>query len=58
MEVGYNAKFLIEMLGSVDSPSIKLELSTPSRAGVLKPDVQEANEDTLMLVMPIMINNY
>lgn len=57
MAIGFNAKFLLEMLGSLDSEEIKLELSTPNRAGILRPSEQDANEDLLMLVMPVMINN-
>ena len=34
-----------------------LEMSTPNRAGILIPqDQQEEGEDTLMLVMPVMLN--
>jgi DNA polymerase-3 subunit beta len=58
MEIGFNSKFMLEMLNNVDTKQIRLELSTPTRAGVLTPDVQEENESLLMLVMPIMINNY
>lgn len=57
MAIGFNAKFLLEMLGSLDSEEIRLELSTPNRAGILRPSEQDPNEDLLMLVMPVMINN-
>lgn len=55
--IAFNAKFLIEMLGVLDSEEVKIELSTPSRAGILTP-VEEANADReiLMLVMPVMLN--
>jgi DNA polymerase-3 subunit beta len=45
------------MLQNLSSDEITLALSTPSRAGILKPAVKEENEDVLMLVMPLMINN-
>lgn len=57
MEIGFNAKFLIEMLGTLDASDITLELSTPSRAGIIKPTEKNENEDLLMLVMPVMINS-
>ena len=57
MEIGFNAKFLLEMLGALDSSDINIELSTPNRAGIIRPAVKEENEDLLMLVMPVMLNN-
>jgi DNA polymerase-3 subunit beta len=58
MEIGFNAKFLIEMLNNMDSDEVNLELSTPNRAGLLMPAGTDENEDILMLVMPVMLNNY
>ncbi|GAB3817446.1 DNA polymerase III subunit beta [Pontibacter rugosus] len=58
MEIGFNAKFLMEMLNNIDSNEITFELSTPNRAGLLMPIVNEEAEDVLMLVMPVMLNNY
>lgn len=57
MEIGFNAKFLLEMLGALDSTDINIELSTPNRAGIIRPTVKEDEEDLLMLVMPVMLNN-
>ncbi|MDD3877979.1 MAG: DNA polymerase III subunit beta [Bacteroidales bacterium] len=58
IEIGFNSKFLIEMLNNLDSENISLEMSTPNRAGIIKPiDHENENEDILMLVMPIMLNN-
>ncbi len=57
MEIAFNARFLIEMLGVLDSGDIEIELSTPTRAGVLRPTEKNDNEDLLMLVMPVMINS-
>ena len=57
LEIGFNAKFLLEMLSSLDGDEVKLELSTPTRAGILKPSEADENEDLLMLVMPVMISN-
>lgn len=56
MEIAFNSRFLIEMLGVLDSDDIEIELSTPTRAGVLRPVEKTENEDLLMLVMPVMIN--
>ena len=40
MEVGFNARFLVEMLNNIDSEEVTLELSTPNRAGLLMPSAQ------------------
>lgn len=56
MDIAFNARFLIEMLGVIDSAEIELELSTPNRAGLLLPIDKVSNEDLMMLVMPVMIN--
>ena len=58
IEIGFNAKFLIEMLVNLDSDKITLRLSAPNRAGILLPEDKDDNEDILMLVMPVMLNNY
>ncbi|MDQ3290831.1 MAG: DNA polymerase III subunit beta [Bacteroidota bacterium] len=58
MEIGFNAKFLLEMLNNIDSDEVSLELSTPNRAGLLMPTNNDDNENILMLVMPVMLNNY
>lgn len=57
MNIGFNAKFLVEMLGVLDTDVIKMELSTPARAGLLLPGVQKENENLVMLVMPVMLGN-
>lgn len=58
MEIGFNAKFLIEMLNNLSGEEITIEMSTPNRAGILFPSIKDDNEDILMLVMPVMLNNY
>ena len=35
MEVGFNARFLVEMLSNLDSEEVMMELSAPNRAGLL-----------------------
>ncbi|HRI20176.1 MAG TPA: DNA polymerase III subunit beta [Panacibacter sp.] len=57
LQIAFNAKFLIEMLNAADADEIKIELSTPTKAGIIKPTEQAEGEDLLMLVMPLMLNN-
>jgi DNA polymerase-3 subunit beta len=54
--IAFNARFLIEMLSAADSDEINMELSTPTKAGIIKPTDLDENEEMLMLVMPLMLN--
>lgn len=57
LEIGFNSKFLQEMISNVDTPELRLEMSAPNRAGILLPvDDDNENEDLMMLVMPVMLN--
>jgi DNA polymerase III subunit beta len=56
LQIAFNSKFLIEMLNAAESDEVVIELSTPTKAGILKPGEQEENEELLMLVMPLMLN--
>jgi DNA polymerase III subunit beta len=58
MEIGFNSRFLVEMVSNLDTDEIVLEMSAPNRAGIILPN-NKANqsEDLLMLVMPVMLNN-
>ena len=58
MEIGFNAKFLVEMLNNLDANTLSLELSASNRAGLIIPLEKDAQEDILMLVMPVMLNTY
>ncbi|MCF8369680.1 MAG: DNA polymerase III subunit beta [Bacteroidales bacterium] len=57
IEIGFNSKFLLDMLNNIDSFEVKLEMSAPNRAGILMPvEPDNETEDILMLVMPVMLN--
>ena len=45
------------MLANLDTQEVKLEMSAPNRAGILTPvDNPNEGEDTMMLLMPVMLN--
>lgn len=56
ISISFNARFLVEMLGGTASEEVVLELSTPTKAGLIKPIEQDESEDLLMLAMPLMSN--
>ncbi len=58
MEIGFNARFLADMLSALQSDDVVLNMSTPNRAGVLVPSSQNEGEEITMLVMPLMLNTY
>ena len=58
IEIGFNAKFIIEMLSNLDTDQIKLNMSASNKAGVILPIDKDKDEDILMLVMPVMLNQY
>ena len=55
--IGFKSTFLIEILANIETTNVLVELADSTRAGVFKPvyDEQPSN-DTLMLLMPMMIN--
>lgn len=57
MQIAFNAKFLIEMLHAAEGDEITIDLSAPTKAGILRPVEKAENEDLLMLVMPLLLNN-
>ncbi|MDD4144478.1 MAG: DNA polymerase III subunit beta, partial [Prolixibacteraceae bacterium] len=57
IEIGFKSTFLLEILSNLSAGEIRLEMSDPSRAGLLLPvEVDEEEENILMLLMPMMIN--
>jgi DNA polymerase-3 subunit beta len=58
MEIGFNAKYLGDVLSNIDDDEVTFEFSSPNRAGIVKPSEENENEDILMLVMPVMLNSY
>ena len=58
IEIGFNAKFLIEILSNLNSTRVTFKLSEPNKAGLIIPDEMDEDEDITMLVMPVMINDY
>ena len=57
IEIGFNAKFLIEMLSNLNSEKISFKLSEPNKAGLIIPEEIRDEEDITMLVMPVMLND-
>lgn len=58
MQIGFNSRFLTEMLNNLSATDVQLEMSMPNRAGILTPiDGLDEGEHITMLVMPVMLNS-
>ena len=57
MAIGFKAPFLIEILASIASNDVLLELADPARAGLILPMENEESQDLLMLLMPMLLND-
>jgi DNA polymerase-3 subunit beta len=57
IEIGFKSTFLQEILTNISTSDVIVEMSDPTRAGLLLPaETEEEDEDVLMLLMPMMIN--
>jgi DNA polymerase-3 subunit beta len=57
IEIGFNSKFMQEMLSVLTSENIVLKMSAPNRSGIISPEKNEnEHEDILMLIMPVMLS--
>ena len=55
--IGFKSTFLVEILANTETPTVQIELADSTRAGVFKPVYDDKqSSDTLMLLMPMMIN--
>ena len=57
ISIGFKGTFLIEMLNNIPSSEVVLQLADPSRPGLMLPLENEADEDLLMLLMPMVLND-
>jgi DNA polymerase-3 subunit beta len=57
IRIGFKSAFLIEIVGNISSSDVILELTDPSRAGIILPFENEENEEVLMLLMPMLLND-
>lgn len=56
MEIGFNSRFLLDLVNNLETEEICFNLSGPTRAGIILPvNSDNTDEDILMLVMPVML---
>lgn len=56
ISIGFKGTYLLELLNNLDGEEISIYLADASRAGIFVPTTQSENEQTIMLLMPMMLN--
>lgn len=58
IEIGFNSRFLQDMLSTLEADNVIIEMSAPNRAGILLPEKgADDPEEILMLIMPVMLTS-
>ncbi|MCR5819659.1 MAG: DNA polymerase III subunit beta [Bacteroidaceae bacterium] len=57
LSIGFKGTLLLDILNNLESAEVLFELADPGRAGLIVPLEQKADEDLLMLLMPMMLND-
>lgn len=57
IKIGFKSAFLIEILNNIASTEVVMEITEPSRAGLILPMENVQGEDLLMLLMPMLLND-
>lgn len=57
LKIGFNAKYLVEVLNGFDTQEVIFELSEPTRAGIMRPFGADEKDNLMMLVMPVMMQS-
>lgn len=55
LEIAFNARYLLEVLGVIDTPQVVLETTRPDRPGVFRP-VGTGPEEFVHVIMPMQLN--
>ena len=56
LDIGFNARYVVEALQHLDSEDVNFYFSAPTRAGLVGPKQDTGDLDILMLVMPLRLN--
>jgi DNA polymerase-3 subunit beta len=55
LEIGFNVNLMMDVIDTVPTDEVVMEMDTANRAAVVLPSSQEQGENVLMLLMPIML---
>jgi DNA polymerase-3 subunit beta len=57
LEIGFNSQYLVDILTHLEESEIVMKFSTPTRAGIVAPAEDSAQEEVIMLVMPVRLTS-
>lgn len=57
LEIGFNATYVMDILGHLDAEQVQFKFSSPTRAGLIAPASPDDGDDVIMLVMPVRLSN-
>ena len=57
MRIAFKGSVLLDLINNIEGDDITLNLSDPSRAGLIVPAKQKEGEEVLMLIMPSVFND-
>ena len=57
MSIGFKGSSFVDILSNFECQEVVIQLADPSRAGLVIPSEQPADQDVLMLMMPMLIND-
>jgi DNA polymerase-3 subunit beta len=55
LEIGFNSVYMIDILTHLDGDEVQMRFSSPTRAGIVAPAGTGAQENVIMLVMPVRL---
>ncbi|MCF0198857.1 MAG: DNA polymerase III subunit beta, partial [Bacteroidaceae bacterium] len=57
VSIGFNCLYMIEMASILNSDNVTLRLADPSRPGLMAPTEEPEGEETLTMLMPMMLQD-
>lgn len=57
MSIGFKSSTVVDILSNLSCQDVLIQLSEPSRAGIIIPAEQDENVEVVMLTMPMLLND-
>ena len=56
--IGFSAPYLVDIMGVLSSPEINIYLSDQGRPGIIRPSEENPDTETIMLLMPMNVQEF
>ena len=57
ISIGFSCQFLLDIANILEGENVTIEVADPSRPGVIRPTVEDPNDELLMLLMPMRVED-